>query len=376
MKEANKVVLIGLRPWFPWPLCRWRWLTEPVPAERLAILRIGLAAVLLIDILCTYLPDAATFFGKGSLGAPELYRRIDPPPWSWDATQSDVRQLPDDIAKGGIFHRTLSRSWRWSLLDDVEDLRILQACLIAWAIAAGFLLVGLLTRFAALVVWLLTMSFAYLCGMIDNAGDQVRYIVALYLMLTPCGAAWSLDAWLRRRRGRLKGRACIYPWVLRLLFVQLVMIYWTNGLYKASGYDWRHGDSLYYVLGDLTLTRWSYAQFPTPYPLTQALTWMVLVWEVGFPLWVCPLWAWLAERLEGIGLDRPRFALWVLRHAPLIALCFGVAFHLGIALTMELGFFVPYMLCLYLPLLPVERWQRHDYVMDAIKGCSTRAYSA
>src|SRR5581483_5576329 len=36
-------VVAGLRPWYPWPLSRWRWWTEPVPAERLAALRIGLA---------------------------------------------------------------------------------------------------------------------------------------------------------------------------------------------------------------------------------------------------------------------------------------------------------------------------------------------
>jgi hypothetical protein len=375
MKQANQFV-VGVRPWFPWPLSHWRWLTEAIPAERLAILRIGMAAVLILDIFCTYLPNVTTFFGRDSLGRPELYRQIDPPPWSWDATQTDLRLLRDDFADQGPFHRTLGRSWRWSLLDDVEDPRILQGCLVAWAVAAGFLCVGFLTRVAAIAVWLLTMSFAYLCGMIDNAGDQVRYIVALYLMLTPCGVAWSVDAWLRRRRGRLEGRAFVHPWALRLLFVQLVLIYWTNGLFKLSGYDWQNGDSLYYVLGDLTLTRWSYAQFPTPYLLTQALTWSVLVWEVGFPLWVCPVWAWLADRFENIGLDQPRFVLWLLRRVPLIALGFGVAFHLGIVLSMELGFFVPYMLCLYLPLLPVERWQRSDQVMDAGKGCSTRAYSA
>jgi hypothetical protein len=375
MKQAGQSV-VGVQPWFPWPLSRWRWLTEPVPAERLAILRIGLAAMLILDILCTYLPNATTFFGRGSLGTPELYRQTDPPPWSWDATQEDVQQFRDDLSGKRIFHRTLGRSWRWSLLDDVEDPRTFQACLVAWAVAAGFLCVGLLTRVAAIAVWLLTMSFAYWCGMIDNAGDQVRYIVALYLMLTPCGAAWSIDSWLRRRRGRLKGNVYVHPWALRLIFVQLVLIYWSNGMFKLSGYDWREGDSLYYVLGDLTLTRWSYAQLPMPYPLARALSWTVLYWEVGFPLWVCPLWPWLADRFEGIRLDQPRFMLWLLRHVPAIALGFGVAFHLGILFSMELGFFVPYMLCLYLPLLPAERWGRRGHVMAAGKGCSMRMYSA
>ncbi len=39
-----------------------------------------------------------------------------------------------------------------------------------------------------------------------------------------------------------------------------------------------------------------------------------------------------------------------------VAWSFGALFHIGIWITLELGFFPPYMLCLYLPLLPWERW--------------------
>jgi hypothetical protein len=43
------------------------------------------------------------------------------------------------------------------------------------------------------------------------------------------------------------------------------------------------------------------------------------------------------------------------RGTVVIALLFGVGFHIGIGVSMELGPFVPYMLCIYLPLLPAER---------------------
>jgi hypothetical protein len=177
-------------------------------------------------------------------------------------------------------------------------------------------------------------------------------------MLTPCGAAWSVDAWLRRRKDRVRGPVYIYPWALRLLFVQMMLIYFCNGLYKATGGDWRSGNSLYYVLGDLTLARWSYAQIRVPYWLTKLASWMVLVWEVGFPLWVGLPWKWFADLYDGTRLVWLRLALRPLRHIPVVALSFGVAFHLGIWAAMELGCFVPYMLCLYLPLLPAERLAR------------------
>ncbi len=55
--------VVGVVPWLPWPLSAWRWWTEPVRAERLAALRIGLALCLLLDIVLTYLPGVGTFFG-------------------------------------------------------------------------------------------------------------------------------------------------------------------------------------------------------------------------------------------------------------------------------------------------------------------------
>src|SRR5262249_3746805 len=155
------------------------------------------------------------------------------------------------------------------------------------------------------------------------------------------------------------GRVLIYPWAFRLLFVQMVLIYWCNGLYKATGVDWQEGNSLYYVLGDLTLTRWSYADLPVPYPVTRLLSWMVPVWGGGFPAWVCLPWRWIGDRVASRCVQRLRWLPGLLRNVPVLALAFGFAFHVGIGLSMELGFFVPYMLCLYVPLLPVERLFRH-----------------
>ena len=412
-------VVVGVKPWLPWPLSRWRWLTEPVPAESLAGLRIGIAALLLLDILCTYLPYANVLFGGDSLGRPGIFRFLYRPEWSWKAVEEDVTHLGEDLARADPFRRTLERRCRWSLLRNVEDPRIIRASLIAWLVATAFLLLGLGTRVVAAVVWLLSTSFANVNTYVDNGGDQIRYIVTLYLVLTPCAAVWSLDAWWRRWRGGLRGRVFVYPWALRLLFVQMVLMYWCNGLYKLTGVDWINGDSLYYVLGDLTLTRWSYAQFPIPYPITIIMSWTVLVWEVTFPLWVCLPWPWFADRLETWAAQARvrwlsflirRLETWaaegrvrwlsflirrvlviapavvvafhlgirwlcgLLRRLPAIALAFGVAFHLGIGASMELGFFVPYALCFYLPLLPLERLSSHVSTVSA--GASTRTKSA
>jgi hypothetical protein len=300
----SDVVVVGTQPWLPGALGRSRWWTEPVPAERLAALRICLAAVLLVDVLALYLPRVGDFFGPDSLAGL-------------------------GAARAGVAH------WTVWLLGEAPSATLLHALVIVWAVAAGLLLVGWWSRLAAAVAWALALLFWALNPHVHNAGDTVRITILFYLMLCPCGAVWSMDHWLRRGQAAGK-RLFVYPWPLCLLFVQMAIIYFYNGVHKLLGAQWRSGQALHYVLGDLTLARVSYATVPVPDVATQILTWTVLAWELTFPLLV------------------------LRRSTRLVALLMGVGFHVGIGLTLELGAFAPYMLCLYVPLAPWERLVRRS----------------
>jgi hypothetical protein len=303
---------VGVTPWLPWPLSRWDWWTTPVRAERLAALRIGFAAVLLLDVLVQYLPHYADFFGAGSLGSPEVFAG---------------RQV---------------RHWHWSLLRGLDDSRWFLVRLGIWGVASVLLLIGWRPRLAAAVAWAISISLLNLNYYLHNGGDRIRTIVLFYLMLTPCGAAWSLDRFLLRRKSQpapltthhspLTTPTFISPWALRLLFIQMALIYFLNGFYKLVGPHWRSGDMLHYVLGNVQWARWSFAELPLPFPVVQAMTWLVLIWELGFPLLV------------------------VMRPFRNPTLWLGVFLHIGLAVSLQLGLFSFYMLCLYLPLVPWEKW--------------------
>ena len=456
MKESSPPVVVGVSPWLPWPFSAWSWWTEPVRAERLAMLRIGVALCLLIDILYHYAPETLNYFGSGGLGDPTIFNwrfqtprttwsllrgvgdlptlylslgiwfamtgwilgntlarlllvNKNPPPqdrtgialvlwttslawyvaglWSRMIVAKEINELAWLIPIVGVSlcclftaldlatrlrapnHRipwfALTVAWIGSLLllglgsqlwyDDPapswtsvlrpwqEDKTFLVAAMIVWIASAFLLLIGCATRYAAILAWLLSMSFANANPNLDNAGDTIRVILQLYLMMCPCGAVWSVDAWWTTRAANRKARAegvppqgpvYVHPWAIRLVFVQMIFIYCMNGVYKLFGPTWLDGYSLYYVLGDAALTRFSQVQWPLPLWLTRLMTWSVLAWEVTFPVMV--LWPWSRR----------------------ITLVFGVLFHLGIFATMELGGFVPYALCMYLPLVPWERLRR------------------
>ena len=297
---ASQRRLVGLEPWLPWPLSISPWWTAPVPAERLAILRIAVAAVLLWDILQNYLPVYNVLYSDQGLLPPRVLSSAGrTQPWAWSLLRGAAEGNPDVIF--------------WTM--------------IVWMTAAVLLLLGLWTRLSAVLTWIVTVQIMHLNPLVGNGGDVVRVIILFHLMLSPCGAAWSVDAWRRGRHTPAGAGFLVPPWPLRLLFVQMALIYFVNGLYKIVSPQWQEGTILYYVLNDPTWTRVPFAQFPVPLWILRTSAWIVLVWELGFPLWVMLPWTRKA------------------------ALAFGILFHCGIFLCLELGAFQLYMLALYLPLM-------------------------
>jgi hypothetical protein len=291
--------------WLPWPLRRFAWWTRPVRAERLAAFRIGLATVLLVDVTATYLPYVAAFFGSDSL----------------------VSSLFTTGPRTGP-------TWEWSLLGGVSSVATARALVLCWALSALTLLLGWRSRTSALVAWILAVSFFNLNPDLHDGGDRVRILGLMYLMLSPCGAVWSVDRlWLNR--GRPASRTIyIAPWPVRLLAIQLALIYVASGVPKMRDPSWGEGSSVYYILANLTWSTWAYAQVPVPEFATRLLTWIVPAWEVGFPILV------------------------LMRRTRALTLAMGVLFHLALFATMRLGLFPLYMLCLYLPFVPWERFRR------------------
>ena len=289
--------VVGLKPWLPWPFSESAWWTEPVRAERLAALRIGVGCVLLLDVLFCYLPYTGVFFGSDSLGAPGIFDR--------------QRPLPD---------------WPWSLLAGVEAQSVWYGVLVVWALAAVALALGVLPRAAAALAWFIGGCVHYVNPWLYNGGDAIRHILLLYLILTPCGAVWSV---VRRRESAEP--VYVHPWWLRLIFLQMLIVYFVNGVSKL-GPQWRAGEAIWYVTGSVSWTRWSRADLPMPFLLTQLLTWITLIWELTFPI----------------------FAVWPRTRT--FTLCLGVLFHLGTGLALKLALFPLYAICFYLPLVPWERW--------------------
>jgi hypothetical protein len=303
-----------LQAWF---LDTWaRFWHVPVRAERLGLMRILLATALLTDQVFQYWPYFEEFFGASG------------------------------VAYQGLHDRHLLYAWRWTVSFFHSDApHVLYPIFWLWVSLTALLLVGWQTRLVNIAVWFLTLCFINRDISILNGGDDTMQVALFLLMLSPSGRALSLDAWLQRRRlralGKIPGPVHTPAWPVRLIQIQLCLIYLTTGLVKLQGYapfesTWWDGTSIHYVLNYVIMSRWSYAQLPVPFWITAPMTYLSVWFETLFILLVLNRWT------------RP-WALW-----------FGLAFHLGIWLTIEVGWFSFYTCTFYGVWVPDWFWQRYD----------------
>ncbi len=176
------------------------------------------------------------------------------------------------------------------------------------------LIVGFQSRVSSVLVFLGLISLSNRNFFIDNAGDDLMRINCFFLMFAPCGAAYSVDWWLRVRRGRAPVR-WFSPWAQRMLQLQAAYLYFDTFVLKLPGEGWQDGTALFYAMNYIELRRF---EFPFLfYYLWQfkLMTYSVLVGEFALALLV-----WFR-----------RLRYWVL--------AIGIGLHLGINLTMQFPIF-------------------------------------
>lgn len=250
-------------------------------------------------------------------------------------TLSLAPSLFDFFTRDGILPE--SRSFRegqsgwWSVFDLFGSD---TAVVIGWAlllIASVCLMLGLFTRVAAVVVFVLLLSFERRNAWVFHAGDTLLRIIAFYLCFAPAGAALSLDR-LRTARERFWEFPLRAPIVIRLLQIQVSIIYISTVWAKVRGKTWNDGTAVVYSLNLDDLARFPVPAFVLDSELLANLvTWGVLAGElaIGILVWV------------------PRLRPWVLG--------IGVALHLGIDIGLRVAFFSWTVFVLYVAFLPPRR---------------------
>ena len=198
---------------------------------------------------------------------------------------------------------------------------------------------------------------------LENGGDVVLNILAVWTLFLPMGARFSVDALLvslqTRREANLaevddRGllprelRPALTLGVLGLL-LQVSVIYYFNVVHKG-GHTWRDGTAVHYALHQDRLVSWLGWKI-RPHltlPLSQVLTYSALVVESLGPLLVLNPFHWRLTRR--------------------LAVILMAGLHIGFALLLNLGLFSFNMIGFFLLLIPGTDWDRHPLVPPQAAG--------
>ena len=270
---------------------------EPEESSTLALVRVAFGLLVFVWAL-TLTHDASSFFsGSGVL-----------PDSGYDGRQSAV----------------------WSVLDLTDSGLAVGLVVAGLSVAALFLIAGLYTRVAAVVVFVLLVSLERRNPFVFNSGDGLLKVIAFYMVLAPAGASLSLDRW-RKARDTFWFFPLREPWPLRLMQVQLSVLYLSTVWTKLSGTTWNDGTAISYAARLEDLTRFDLPHsIATSELVVNLMTYGTLATEAAI----------------GILVWNRRLRPWVLG--------LGVFLHLAIDLTMRVGFFSYAVFVLYLAFVPPE----------------------
>lgn len=218
----------------------------------------------------------------------------------------------------------------WSVLASFHGNYAVGAMIAVLLVASGCLVLGWHTRLAALAVFIGLMSIEQRNPFVFNAGDGLLRLTALYVCLAPSGASFSLDR-MRTARGHFWEFPARAPWALRLMQVQLSLIYISTAWAKLRGTTWNDGTAVSYAL-----RLEDFQRLQLPHVLLNS------------ELFVnCLTYGTLATELA-LGI-----LVWNRALRPWVLAC-GLALHIGIDLFLRIGFFSYAIFVLYIAFVPPE----------------------
>jgi hypothetical protein len=167
-------------------------------------------------------------------------------------------------------------------LSEQVTLSLAFGCLLGSGVC---LLLGFLSRPAAIAAWFLHLAARSSGGLTAYGVDNFMTIGLFYLMLCPLPDRYSIDSWLWKRRTADPRRIGFHQRVLQL---HLCLIYFFGGLAKCLGAGWWNGNSMW-----RSLTRSPFNVIPADFllrwsSLLPLIGIFICIVEIGYPVFIWP----------------------------------------------------------------------------------------
>lgn len=226
----------------------------------------------------------------------------------------------------------IDNPWRQSALYFFSQPWQITVFYYAFLASIAAFAAGWKTRWAKWMVLIGHTSFAYSNPLITYGVDSVVSSVLLLFCIAPIGEHLSLDAAarLRRRRSANSDGQPVYSvssrttTALRLLQLQMAVIFFFAASTKLAGDFWWSGDAIWVALNNPEFINIPIDWLPNNYLAVNALTYGTLLIEISYV-----------------------FLIWQKASRPYLLTC-AILLHLGIAVLMGLYFFSAVMIACHL----------------------------
>ncbi|MGD8316275.1 MAG: HTTM domain-containing protein [Myxococcales bacterium] len=229
------------------------------------------------------------------------------------------------------------RPWGYSFLFFVSsDAGVKLAFVLIGLVYLCFLL-GIFTRLTHLLSLICLISLQIRVDLLSNGGDFVFCNLMVWTAFLPLGAAFSVDAWRRKKAGKPRSSPVV-SWAVLAVFLQLAVIYFFNAVHK-NGQTWLDGSAVYWLAHQerIVTVPGYWMREHLPFWVFQAMTYTSLVIEYALPWLILSPWGRPWTRRAAI------LGIWVL--------------HLGIAAVANVGLFSFVMIGYSMLLVNREDWE-------------------
>lgn len=199
--------------------------------------------------------------------------------------------MNDYYSECGIWPERLSRSAcrgsRLSLQALLpEGWLPFRGLLLLHVVAVFCFVIGWQFRSASIVVFLTLASIHHRNPWILSSGDSLLRLLTFFCCFADAAGGLSVDHWLQGFPVGHFNR--MDPWPLRLMQLQVSIVYLRTVAWKLSGPRWRDGSAAWYPLWVDAYVRWRPPQWLLRPALIRAATWGTLAEEavLGAGLWV------------------------------------------------------------------------------------------
>jgi hypothetical protein len=198
-------------------------------------------------------------------------------------------------------------------------------------------IIGLKTRFSLVLILISMVSFHQRNIWLLSSSEVLLRTISIYLLFSNCHKSLSLDAYLHNKKSKEAIPEVSSSWIMKLIQIQLSVVYVWTVWQKLKGDTWFDGTALYYA------TRLDqFKNFPVPFLFDSIFILKILTWGTLILEFLLGTLIWIKE-----------FRI------PLIIS--GIIFHLFIEYSMSIPFFEYIMIALLLTHFTGEEFQTFVY---------------